>query len=55
MQIVTVGISISAGFTVSAIHMGVTGMSRTRSSGCFQLLGIMDKTTPFQSVLGVAL
>ena len=53
--IVTVDISISAGFMVSAIHRGVTGMSRARSSCCFQFLGFMDKATNLQSVLGVSL
>ena len=43
MQIVTVDISISAGFMVSAIHMGVTGMTRSSASRCFQFLVIMDK------------
>ena len=55
MQIVTVGISISAGFMVSAILGGVTGMSRARASCCFQFLGFMDRATTLQSVLGVAL
>ena len=55
MQIVTFGISISAGFMVSAILGGVTGMSRARASCCFQFPGFMDKTTTLQSVLGVAL
>ena len=55
MQIVTVDISISAVFMVSAIHMGVTGMCRESASGCCQFLVIMDKATTFQSVLGVAL
>ena len=48
-------ISISAGFMVPAIHMGVTDMSRARASCCFQFLGFMDKSTTVQSILGVAL
>ena len=55
MQIDTADISISTGFMVSAIHRGVTGMSRTRASCCFQFLGFLDKATTLQFVLGAAL
>ena len=52
---VTVDISISNGFMVSAIHRGVTCMSRARASCYFQFLGFMDRATTLQSVIGVAL
>ena len=53
MRNVTVDISISTGFMVSAIHRGVTGMSRAFC--CFRFLGFVDKAIALQSVLGVAL
>ena len=55
MQIVTDDISISAGFMVSAIHMGVTGMIRASASGCFQFPVIMNKATTLQYVFYVTL
>ena len=55
MQNVTVEISSSIGFMVSAKHRVVTGMSMARASSCFQFLGFMDKTTTIMSVLVVAL
>ena len=50
-----IDIFISTGFMVSAIHRGVTGMSRARASWGFQFLGVMDIATTLQSVIGVAL
>ena len=50
-----IDIFISTGFMVSAIHRGVTGMSRARASCGFQFLGVMDKATTLQSIVGVAL
>jgi len=55
VQIVTVDISISTMFMVSAINRAVTDMSMARSSCCFHFLDFMAKVTTIQSVLGVAL